>query len=61
MADVRADDKGESVGLEVEFELGVSLGISCPSVVVDFGPKNLAIGSNDGYDDGFGCKVMAFK
>ena len=60
-ADVRADDTGESVGLEVELELGVSLGISFPSVVADAGTKNLVIGSNDGYDDGWRCKVMVFK
>ena len=53
--DVRAVDTGESVGLEVELEQGVSLGISFPSVVGDVCSKNLAIGSSDGYDDGFGC------
>ncbi len=61
LADVRADDTGEPVGLEVEYELGISLGFSFSSVVEDVATENLAVGNNDGYDDGFGCKVMVFK
>jgi hypothetical protein len=51
VADVRADDTRESVGLKVESELGVLLGISGLLV-------GLLAGNNDGYDDGFGDGIQ---
>jgi hypothetical protein len=37
------------------------LGISFSLVVGDVETENLALGINDGYDGGFGCKVIVFK